>query len=96
MRAGFELYRAFDRDAEDNRAALERNGKLTVPVLAVGGEISTSGTLVAEMMRDADCVAFASPAPPTGSLRRCRRRSCGRCSTSWGEAAGPGPMVFGP
>jgi pimeloyl-ACP methyl ester carboxylesterase len=52
MRAGFELYRAFDRDAEDNRAALERNGKLTVPVLAVGGEISTSGALVAEMMRE--------------------------------------------
>ncbi len=29
MRAGFELYRAFDRDAEDNREALRRNGKLT-------------------------------------------------------------------
>jgi pimeloyl-ACP methyl ester carboxylesterase len=52
MRAGFELYRAFDQDAADNRAALERNGKLTVPVLAVGGEISTSGELVEEMMRE--------------------------------------------
>jgi pimeloyl-ACP methyl ester carboxylesterase len=52
MRAGFELYRAFDRDAEDNRAALARNGKLTVPVLAMGGEISTSGALVEEMMRE--------------------------------------------
>ena len=52
MRAGFEVYRAFDRDAEDNRAALARNGKLTVPVLAVGGEISTSGALVEEMMRE--------------------------------------------
>jgi pimeloyl-ACP methyl ester carboxylesterase len=52
MRAGFELYRAFDRDAEDNRAARERNGKLTVPVLAVGGAISTSGPLVEEMMRE--------------------------------------------
>jgi pimeloyl-ACP methyl ester carboxylesterase len=52
MRAGFELYRAFDRDAADNRAALARNGKLTVPVLAVGGEISTSGALVEEMMRE--------------------------------------------
>jgi pimeloyl-ACP methyl ester carboxylesterase len=51
MRAGFEVYRAFDQDAADNRAALERNGKLTVPVLAVGGEISTSGALVEEMMR---------------------------------------------
>ena len=52
MRAGFELYRAFDRDAADNRAALARNGNLTVPVLAVGGEISTSGPLVEEMMRE--------------------------------------------
>jgi len=42
----------FDQDAHDNRAALERNGKLTIPVLAVGGEISTSGPLVEEMMRE--------------------------------------------
>jgi pimeloyl-ACP methyl ester carboxylesterase len=52
MRAGFELYRAFDRDAQDNRETLARNGKLTMPVLAVGGEISTSGALVEEMMRE--------------------------------------------
>jgi pimeloyl-ACP methyl ester carboxylesterase len=52
MRAGFELYRAFDRDAADNRAALAANGPLTVPVLAVGGEISTSGPVVEEMMRE--------------------------------------------
>ncbi len=52
MRAGFELYRAFDRDAEDNRDALRRHGKLTMPVLAVGGTSSTSGPLVEEMMRE--------------------------------------------
>jgi len=52
MRAGFELYRAFDRDAEDNRAALQRHGKLTVPVLAVGGAMSISGPVVEEMMRE--------------------------------------------
>ena len=52
MRAGFELYRAFDRDVEDNRASLSRNGKLTIPVLAVGGASSTSGPLVEEMMRE--------------------------------------------
>ncbi len=50
MRAGFELYRAFDQDAEDNRAALAAAGKLTIPVLAVGGEKSTSGALVEAMM----------------------------------------------
>jgi pimeloyl-ACP methyl ester carboxylesterase len=52
MRAGFELYRAFDQDAADNRDALRRNGKLNVPVLAVGGSTSTSGPLVEEMMRE--------------------------------------------
>ena len=52
MRAGFELYRAFDRDAADNRDALARHGKLTVPVLAVGGATSTSGPIVEAMMRE--------------------------------------------
>ena len=37
---------------EDNRAALARNGKLTLPVLAVGGEASTTGSLMSEMMRE--------------------------------------------
>jgi pimeloyl-ACP methyl ester carboxylesterase len=52
MRAGFELYRAFDRDSEDNRAMLKRAGKLTIPVLAVGGAVSTTGPLMGEMMRE--------------------------------------------
>jgi pimeloyl-ACP methyl ester carboxylesterase len=52
MRAGFELYRAFDQDAQDNRDALAGNGKLEIPVLAVGGETSTSGALVEAMMRE--------------------------------------------
>lgn len=52
MRAGFETYRTFDRDAEDNRAALARHGKLTIPVLAVGGMVSNSGDLLDEMMRE--------------------------------------------
>jgi pimeloyl-ACP methyl ester carboxylesterase len=52
MRAGFEAYRAFDQDAADNRAALERNGRLAIPVLAVGGMISTTGPLMEEMLRE--------------------------------------------
>lgn len=40
MRAGFELYRAFDRDAEDNRTVLKKSERLTLPVLALGGEAS--------------------------------------------------------
>jgi pimeloyl-ACP methyl ester carboxylesterase len=52
MRAGFEVYRAFDQDARDNREALERDGKLGFPVLALGGEISTTGPLMGEMVRE--------------------------------------------
>jgi pimeloyl-ACP methyl ester carboxylesterase len=52
MRAGFELYRAFDQDAADNREALSANGKLSVPVLSVGGAISTTGALMEEMMHE--------------------------------------------
>lgn len=52
MRAGFEVYRAFDQDVENNRELLRQNGKLTVPVLAVGGTISTSGALMETMMQE--------------------------------------------
>jgi pimeloyl-ACP methyl ester carboxylesterase len=38
--------------AAHNRAVLRRHGKLTIPVLAMGGAISTSGPLVEEMMRE--------------------------------------------
>ena len=40
MRAGFELYRAFDRDGEDNKLGLKKNGRLPMPVLALGGTAS--------------------------------------------------------
>jgi pimeloyl-ACP methyl ester carboxylesterase len=49
MHAGFEQFRAFDQDAIDDKAFLEQ-GKLPMPVLAVGGEKSF-GTLTAEIMR---------------------------------------------
>ncbi len=52
LRAGLELYRAFDRDIADNRALLAERGKLTLPVLAIGGEASTTGPLMAGMMRE--------------------------------------------
>jgi pimeloyl-ACP methyl ester carboxylesterase len=52
MRAGFELYRAFDQDIADNREDLKRNGKLTMPVLAVGGATSLNTALVEEMMHE--------------------------------------------
>ena len=52
MRAGFELYRAFDRDAEDNRAALRRHGRLTMPVLGLGGSSSFFAPVAEEMLRE--------------------------------------------
>ncbi|WP_291695136.1 alpha/beta hydrolase [Bradyrhizobium sp.] len=52
LRAGFELYRAFDQDIADNREGLARSGKLKMPVLAVGGAVSTTGPLMADMMRE--------------------------------------------
>jgi pimeloyl-ACP methyl ester carboxylesterase len=66
MRAGFELYRAFDRDIRDNREALAANGKLTIPVLAVGGDISTTGPLMAEMMHEVADVVSEFRVPRTG------------------------------
>ncbi len=52
MRAGFELYRAFDRDAEDNRAALKERGRLAMPVLALTGEHSVLASITEPMMKE--------------------------------------------
>jgi pimeloyl-ACP methyl ester carboxylesterase len=51
MRAGFDVYRAFGKDEEDNREAL-RDGKLTIPVLAMGGMTSTSGAVIEAMANE--------------------------------------------
>jgi pimeloyl-ACP methyl ester carboxylesterase len=52
MRAGFETYRTFDQDAADTRAALKQHGKLKIPVLVAGGEISFSVPQGIEMMQE--------------------------------------------
>lgn len=49
MRAGFELYRAFRRDEQDVKANLAEFGKLSIPVLATGGEHSLFTTLIEGM-----------------------------------------------
>jgi pimeloyl-ACP methyl ester carboxylesterase len=49
MHSGFMQFAAFDQDALDNKAFLAQ-GKLAMPVLAVGGEKSF-GTTMAEVMR---------------------------------------------
>jgi quercetin dioxygenase-like cupin family protein len=45
MHAGFRQFAAFDQDAVDNRAWLSSHGKLTMPVLAIGGEKSFASTM---------------------------------------------------
>lgn len=49
MHAGFSQFQAFDQDAKDNQAFLAK-GKLSMPVLAVGGEKSF-GPMMATVMR---------------------------------------------
>jgi pimeloyl-ACP methyl ester carboxylesterase len=49
MHSGFAQFAAFDQDATDNRAWLA-NGKLKLPVLALGGEKSF-GPMMATVMR---------------------------------------------
>ena len=66
MRAGFALYRAFDQDVVDNRDALARNGKLTVPVLAVGGATSIPGPIVEATMREVAENVTGHRVPETG------------------------------
>ncbi|KAF2817781.1 alpha/beta-hydrolase [Mytilinidion resinicola] len=52
MRAGFEIYRAFERDAAENREWWELEGKCGVPALGlVGGEFLLKG-LAGEMMEE--------------------------------------------
>ena len=48
MHAGFAQFAAFDQDAIDNQGFVER-GKLTMPVLGVGGEKSFGLTMAAVM-----------------------------------------------
>jgi pimeloyl-ACP methyl ester carboxylesterase len=49
MHSGFEQFAAFDQDAVDNQAFMA-SGKLTMPVLAIGGEHSF-GPMMATVMR---------------------------------------------
>lgn len=52
LRAGFGLYRAFEQDAADNRESLQRDGRLTMPVLAFFGEISRFADVTGPMARE--------------------------------------------
>jgi pimeloyl-ACP methyl ester carboxylesterase len=66
MRAGFEIYRAFDRDAEDNRAALKAQGRLRMPVLALAGEHSPLAPANEPMMNEVADHATVQKIPAAG------------------------------
>ncbi len=56
MHSGFAQFAAFDQDAIDNRASPRANGKLKMPVLALGGEKSFGLTMAVVMRAGADNV----------------------------------------
>jgi len=66
MRAAFELYRAFDQDVRDNRRALADQGRLSIPVLAVGGELSISSEVMPTMMAELADDVQSCLVPATG------------------------------
>lgn len=65
MHAGFAQFAAFDRDAIDNRAFLAAGGKLSMPVLALGGEKSF-GPMMATVMRAAATNVTEGVVPESG------------------------------
>ena len=65
MHSGFEQFHAFDQDAIDNRALLAANGKLKMPVLAIGGEKSF-GMQMADVMRAGAVDVTAGVIPNSG------------------------------
>ena len=65
MRAGLELYRALDRDGDDNRAALAATGKIKMPVLGLGGASSFFAPIAAAMLGE------VAEDVRTGTIPRC-------------------------
>lgn len=65
MHSGFAQFGAFDQDVIDNRAWLAANPKLSMPVLAIGGEKSF-GPLMATVMRAAAVNVTEAVVPASG------------------------------
>ena len=65
MHDAFEQFGAFSQDAADNKAFLASKGKLSIPVLALGGEKSF-GTGMADDMRFAASNVTAAVVPASG------------------------------
>ena len=65
MHAGFAQFAAFDQDALDNKQFIATKGKLTMPVLAIGGEKSFGPTM-ATIMRFAASDVTEGVVPDSG------------------------------
>ena len=65
MHDAFEQFGAFNQDAIDNKEMLANNGKLTMPVLALGAEKSF-GAAQAEIMRLVATNVAAGIVPKSG------------------------------
>jgi len=65
MHSGFAQFAAFDQDAIDNRAWLATGDRLTMPVLALGGDHSF-GLTMAAVMRSAATDVTAGVVPESG------------------------------
>lgn len=65
MHSGFAQFAAFDQDAQYNQAILASKGKLTMPILAVGGEKSF-GPMMATVMRAAATDVTEGIVPDSG------------------------------
>ena len=66
LRAGFDLYRAFEQDAEHTRAALADGGKLTVPALGLHGQVSRFTDVIEKMGREIADDVTTTMVPETG------------------------------
>ena len=66
LRAGFDLYRAFEQDARDVRRALADKGKLTIPTLGLYGQISRFADVTEAMGREIAEDVGVAQVPRTG------------------------------
>lgn len=52
MRAGFDVYRAFHQDCEDNRAILKNDGPCSVPAQTLNGDGSFLAGIAEKMVSE--------------------------------------------
>jgi len=66
LRAGFDTYRAFHQDAEDNRGILREKGKCKVPCLTLNGDGSFLASIASEQAKEVYEDVTVSEVPRSG------------------------------